>query len=175
MYSEFVYVLRSGPYYKIGRTKDFNQRISQLRIQLPFEVELFKVINTDDCAKLEKCLHQIYAEERVNGEWFELSDESIANLFLVPASVSCKGKMTEAQMQWDDVLDSIERKLDRRSQERKLDLLISGEAELITNDIPEYFGDLRLADMLAAECPYPPDATDFDWLVADDGETDAEA
>lgn len=89
MHSEFVYVLRSGPYFKIGRTTDISKRIAQLKIQLPFEVELFKVINTNYSNQVERDLHKLYAHARVNGEWFQLSDNDIATLNVYPCSVDC--------------------------------------------------------------------------------------
>jgi Meiotically up-regulated gene 113 len=72
-----VYVLQSGPFYKIGRAKRPDQRIKQLQIQLPFEVEVVKIIPCEDHVAAEKCLHNQLEEYRQNGEWFLLPEESI--------------------------------------------------------------------------------------------------
>ena len=82
MFDEFVYVLKAGPFYKIGKTTNVTRRIAELAIQLPFPVELFKVINSDDASGSEKQLHHDYARYRRNGEWFELPDESAMWLFM---------------------------------------------------------------------------------------------
>lgn len=87
MYSEFVYVLKAGPYYKIGRTKNVESRIGTIALQMPFPVELFKVINTADSAWLEKLLHCFFGDKRVNGEWFALNDEESQWILDHPASI----------------------------------------------------------------------------------------
>lgn len=64
-----------------------------------------------------------------------------------------------------------------QQEEQKIDDAfeeIKEAAAQVANETPEYFGDQRLVDVLAAECPYPPDATDVEWQVADDGDPNAE-
>lgn len=100
MYREFVYVLKAGPYYKIGRTAYIEQRTAQIALQMPFPVELFKVINTDNAAGLEGLLHLLCYSDRVNGEWFKLSSENALKLWIFPPSFSREEMQTEGYDLW---------------------------------------------------------------------------
>lgn len=75
----FVYLIRSASgYYKIGRTKNPDDRIATFSVKLPFEVEYEHLIETTDMYQLEKDLHARFADRRVNGEWFDLTDDDVA-------------------------------------------------------------------------------------------------
>lgn len=167
MYSEFVYVLRSGPYFKIGKTTELGKRISQLKIQLPFEVELFKVINTNDCTKLETFFHKAYSNLRVNGEWFTLSPHDAALLLLFPSTVDVNNgqQIREAR---EESLDAIAEVIQQRATEKALEREIEEIASQVQNEVPDSWGNLPFSEMLAAECPYPLGRDDLEWLVAED-------
>lgn len=73
----YVYLLRSGDYYKIGKSRDYNKRIKAIKLQLPFEVEKVHVVKAKDMNQLERYWHQRFKNKRENGEWFVLSAEDI--------------------------------------------------------------------------------------------------
>lgn len=73
-----VYVLKSGNYYKIGRSRQPDKRIKTLKIQLPFPVEVFALIPCERCIDSEMALHELFGDKRVNGEWFHLSPNEVA-------------------------------------------------------------------------------------------------
>jgi len=73
----FVYLLRGGPYYKIGVSNDVNRRMEEITPRLPFETELVCTIATEDMYELEADLHDHFADKRTNGEWFELSGKDV--------------------------------------------------------------------------------------------------
>jgi hypothetical protein len=74
-----VYVLKAEghPHYKIGKTRQFTQRMSAFGIQLPFKVSLVHTLETDDIGWLERFLHKRFESKRVNGEWFLLNQDDI--------------------------------------------------------------------------------------------------
>lgn len=75
---EVVYLLKAGPYYKIGKAKDLDQRVKQIKLQLPYSVETLHSIATDDSMGIESYWHKRFASKRVNGEWFLLTDDDVA-------------------------------------------------------------------------------------------------
>ncbi len=73
-----VYLLKSGKFYKIGFSVHAGARERQLAIQLPEAASTVHVIVTDDPAGIEAYWHKRFAEQRKNGEWFELAREDVA-------------------------------------------------------------------------------------------------
>jgi len=76
----YIYVLRSGPYCKIGRTKNVLRRFPQISLQLPFETRLFAVFWEADMCAEEAGLHWFFNEQRQNGEWFILPEQELWDL-----------------------------------------------------------------------------------------------
>lgn len=71
--SGWIYVLDDGQgHYKIGRTNSLDGRMKRLKIQLPFAVTIAYACEVDDPVAAEKYLHQLFADRRMNGEWFAL-------------------------------------------------------------------------------------------------------
>lgn len=73
----YVYLLRAGPHFKIGRSVSFERRSRELAIQLPERAETVHVISTDDAVGIEAYWHRRFESKRKNGEWFALSAQDV--------------------------------------------------------------------------------------------------
>jgi hypothetical protein len=74
----FVYLLKSGRYHKIGRSRSVGRREYELAIQLPEPATVVHKIKTDDPVGIEEYWHKRFAEKRKGGEWFDLSLGDVA-------------------------------------------------------------------------------------------------
>lgn len=77
----YVYLVQSPTgAYKIGRTKNPDDRMRTFSVKLPFEVEYVALIPCDDMKWLEAELHNRYADKHVNGEWFNLDAADVETI-----------------------------------------------------------------------------------------------
>lgn len=74
----FVYLMKSGRFYKIGKSNSVGRREYELGIQLPEPVKTLHAIRTDDPLGIEEYWHKRFAAKRKNGEWFELDAADVA-------------------------------------------------------------------------------------------------
>ena len=74
----YVYMLKSGRRYKIGKTNNVARRYKEVRLELPEETSRVHAIETDDPSGIETYWHQRFAQKRVRGtEFFELDAADI--------------------------------------------------------------------------------------------------
>jgi len=74
----FVYLMRSGRFYKIGHSNSAGRREYELAIQLPEKLKTIHTIRTDDPVGIEAYWHNRFKDSRQNGEWFDLSAADIS-------------------------------------------------------------------------------------------------
>ncbi len=73
----FVYLIKSGRFYKIGRARDADYRVGAIRLQLPEKAKRIHEIRTDDPSGIEAYWHKRFEAKRKNGEWFELDAKDV--------------------------------------------------------------------------------------------------
>jgi hypothetical protein len=74
----FVYLIKFGRFFKIGKTNSAGRRERELAIQLPEKTTTVHVIRTDDPTEIEEYWHKRFRDRRKNGEWFELTAQDVA-------------------------------------------------------------------------------------------------
>lgn len=72
----YVYVLKTGEYYKIGITSQPNKRFSSITM-LPYEINLLFMFYVKDYLNVETYLHRYFSDKNVKGEWFKLDEKDI--------------------------------------------------------------------------------------------------
>lgn len=74
----FVYLIKSGRFYKIGKSNAPGRREYELATQLPETTRTIHTIRTDDPSGIEAYWHKRFEAKRKEGEWFNLSAADIA-------------------------------------------------------------------------------------------------
>ena len=83
MDARYVYIIEEGSngYVKIGKANDPMKRVvSGLGAKSPYAIEVLHLIPTQVPLDVEKWFHTAYQKERLNGEWFRLSDAQKAEI-----------------------------------------------------------------------------------------------
>ena len=73
----YVYMFKSGIFYKIGKTVDPIRRLGEIKLQLPEGATPVHHFETDDPSGIEKYWHERFKDKRVGGEFFRLSSADI--------------------------------------------------------------------------------------------------
>jgi hypothetical protein len=81
----YLFGNRELGWYKIGISKNIDQRFRQIAKGLPFPLERIRcwICNRDSPEIAESSLHSRFKEKRLRGEWFAFSPEDLQELFAV--------------------------------------------------------------------------------------------
>lgn len=74
---EFIYIIVCKHGYKIGRTKNIDQRNATFNVKLPFKWNFLNIYAVINSKKIEKFLHKMLITQNLNGEWFELNKNQL--------------------------------------------------------------------------------------------------
>ena len=76
--TEYVYLIKAGPYVKIGVAENPEKRIKEISTGCPFKPEIIATKQLGKlCYLVERYLHIKYVDKGTNGEWFELEESDI--------------------------------------------------------------------------------------------------
>lgn len=83
---EQVYLIRQvgSNFYKLGRTRNINNRLQNIKTNNPIDIEIICIINTNDAKLLERKLLTRLGipisnkQQKIHGEWFELDSNWVA-------------------------------------------------------------------------------------------------
>lgn len=70
--------MKSGRFYKVGRSHAAGRREYEIGIQLPESLRTIHMIRTDDPTGIEEYWHKRFAAKRKKGEWFDLNAADIS-------------------------------------------------------------------------------------------------
>lgn len=76
----YVYLVRSQYGIKIGKSVNVKSRTRLFEVKLPFPISVEHYAWFDDYSYAERNLHKKYHAQRLEGEWFDLSQEDVANI-----------------------------------------------------------------------------------------------
>lgn len=83
-----IYLLNSNGLYKIGISNRPEKRLKQFKTGNP-SIQLICYSQKVFFAQwLEKHLHKLFSKDNVNGEWFQLNEESVLTLKKLLSSLS---------------------------------------------------------------------------------------
>lgn len=74
----YVYLMAGNGYCKIGKSKDVQARHRQLGIKMPFPIQVEHYIQCADMHSVEEYWHHLFREKRLEGEWFNLTEDDIS-------------------------------------------------------------------------------------------------
>jgi hypothetical protein len=71
----YLYVIKCGPCYKIGITRNMKDRMEAIALHNPFKLKaiLYRTIVGRHVRFVEKTMHELLAHQNHRGEWFETS------------------------------------------------------------------------------------------------------
>lgn len=76
--SGYVYLVTfNNEYYKIGVTKNIENRMKQLSLPFPVKLQLIHLIKTNNMYLTEKLFHEFFCIKRCKGEWFKLNPDDV--------------------------------------------------------------------------------------------------
>jgi hypothetical protein len=74
----FVYLMKAGKFYKIGKSNSAGRREYEIRLQVAEKLTAVHAIPTDDPTGIEGYWHRRFAAKRKNGEWFDLDAADVS-------------------------------------------------------------------------------------------------
>jgi|CZKY01.1.fsa_nt_gi hypothetical protein len=79
MQGVYLFGNRELGWFKIGKSRNIENRFKDLCCVLPFPIEQIEIFKCDDPGFVEVQLHRHFASKRMRGEWFRLDEHDLAS------------------------------------------------------------------------------------------------
>lgn len=73
--NNFVYIITSDKYCKVGITNDPYRRLKDISTGCPIKPSLYFFKRVENAKLIESRTHNVLKQYKTNGEWFEISPE----------------------------------------------------------------------------------------------------
>ncbi len=77
---KYIYIIQCGKFYKIGRTQRIGSRMTDFRVNNPYNVKLLFYTECENYYRIERDLHKILKKFLHRGEWFILNKDQSENV-----------------------------------------------------------------------------------------------
>jgi len=77
--TQYLYLIRSQEFYKIGVANDVESRLASLQTGNPQMLTVEVVYGFDNAEIVERAIHQKFGKQRGLGEWFSLTQDQITD------------------------------------------------------------------------------------------------
>lgn len=74
MSTNYVYIIKAGSNFKIGKTNNIEKRIKTIQTGNSNKIKLIRSYSVQDSNTLEKYLHLKFSRYKIRGEWFSKVD-----------------------------------------------------------------------------------------------------
>jgi hypothetical protein len=163
----WIYVLDNNlGHYKIGRAEVLDKRIRQLKIQLPFPVNIAYCFQTRHHKQVESDLHKHFKHRRLNGEWFELDFEDFV---YITELAQCSGyyELPSGELVRDRFFDVPDPAQEPPQPEMTLAEWIEEHIEELDIEDAQYQYEEFLRRQISREDISPADRAEFEVMLAD--------
>jgi len=75
----YVYFIESKFGWKIGKTRNLDNRKKTFDVKLPFKFALRRFVKSHNITKLEIEFHDYFKNKKLNGEWYLVTEDDICN------------------------------------------------------------------------------------------------
>lgn len=91
----YVYLIgnKFHHWYKIGITGSLSARMQEMQVGCPVKINRFGEAWVQHPRGIERSLHKKYSSRRLQGEWFLLQDEEVAEIQSYLTAIDIKGTL----------------------------------------------------------------------------------
>lgn len=122
--SQYLYLIRSDKYTKIGIASSCDNRVNSLQTGNPHALFVEGYYKVGDGNWVESALHAIYKNQRVRGEWYDLSMADIKNIAKI-CEAYVKVPSSKKRIYLDSLVSSAKKKQKRRLRGKSSNAILS--------------------------------------------------